>query len=72
MRETYSWDWVEQQSAETAAVWSDCSGSEPEPGPRYSASEQARREDAYDRELRAVEREAKKKPRTSAERLQAQ
>ena len=72
MRETYSWDWVQQQSAETAALWKDCAGQKPAAGPQYSPDEQARREDAYDRELRAVELEAKKKPRTSSESLQAQ
>lgn len=71
MRETYSWAWVEGQVAETIAVWGECAEGPQADGPRYSVEEQKRREKAYDEALSAVEREAKR-PRTRAERMEAQ
>ena len=72
MREAYSWAWVEAQVAQTIEVWNG-SAAGPEPrGPQYCLAQQRQREQAYDEALRAVEREAKKAPRTKAERLKAQ
>jgi hypothetical protein len=69
---TFDWAWVEAQSAQTIEVWKGCAGQQAEGGPRYSVPEQRKREKAYDEALRDVEREAKKKPRTAAERIEAQ
>jgi len=72
MREAYSWAWVEAKAARTIAVWNGCAAG-PEPrGPQYCPDQQRQREQQYDQALRAVEREARKAPRTKAQRLQAQ
>ncbi len=68
----YSWEWVEAQAARTIEVWNGCAAG-PEPhGPRYCLEQQKQREKAYDEALRTVEREAKRSPRTKADRLKAQ
>jgi hypothetical protein len=72
MRETFDWPWVEKQVAETIEVWNGCAARSAQGGQRYCAKEQAKREKAYDEGLYEVEREAKRKPRTRAERLKAQ
>jgi hypothetical protein len=72
MRETFDWAWVEAQVAQTVEVWNGCAVRTAKSRPRYSAEEQARREKAYDEGLESVEREAKKRRRTRAERLEAQ
>lgn len=72
MQERFDWPWVEAQVAQTIEVWNGCAARPAQGGPRYCAAEQARREQAYDEGLEAVEREAKRKPRTKADRLQAQ
>jgi hypothetical protein len=72
MKQHYSWSWVEAQVAQTIVVWNDCAGRLWPGGPRYSPGEQRKREKAYDEGLRAVEREARKAPRTKAQRLEAQ
>ncbi|MGP8174558.1 MAG: hypothetical protein ACLP7O_08430 [Terracidiphilus sp.] len=72
MEKLYSWSWVEAQVAQTIVVWKDCAGRLWPGGPRYSPEEQRKREKAYDEGLRAVEREARKAPRTKAQRLEAQ
>lgn len=72
MQETYSWPWVESQVAQTIEVWNGCAGQPALGGARYTRDEQKKRETAYDKELRTVEREAKRSPRTRAERLEAQ
>ena len=60
MDELYNWAWIEAEAAQTAAAWeASASGQTPE-GQRYSASEQRRREKAYDAGLEAVESEAKR------------
>ncbi len=71
MEQTYNWTWVEQQVAQTIAVWEGCAGRPWQGGPLYSAKEQKKREKAYSEGFRAVEREARKVPRTLAERLAA-
>ena len=72
MREAYSWDWVEAQVAQTIEVWNGSAARSAPRGPQYGPAEQRKREKAYDEGLEAVEREAKKKPRTRAERLAMQ
>ena len=72
MRETYSWSWVETQVAQTLEVWNGSAARQAHAGPWYNPDEQKKREKAYDKALREVEREAKRSPRTRAERLEAQ
>ena len=72
MRQVFSWPWVEEQAAQTIEIWNDSVAPSTLAGRRFSLKEQQEREKAYDEELEAVEREAKKAPRTKAERLAAQ
>jgi len=48
--------WVEDQIAETSALWERCSSGAVQEGRRYSRTEQSERERAYDNALEAVER----------------
>ncbi len=72
MQQHYSWSWVEAQVAQTIQVWDAGATRSPHDGPRYTLKEQQRREKAYDQGLQAVEREARKVPRSKAERLKTQ
>ena len=72
MQQRYSWSWVEAQVAQTIEVWNRGAARSAQDGPRYSLKEQQQREKAYDQGLRAVEREARRNPRSKAERLQSQ
>lgn len=72
MQQRYSWSWVETQVARTIDVWNNSGAPLSLSGPRYSVAEQRAREKAYDRELQAVEQEAKSSPRSRPERLAAQ
>jgi hypothetical protein len=72
MKQLYSWSWVEEQVAQTIVAWKDGAARPWQGGPIYSLREQQKRENAYDEGLRAVEREARKAPRTKAQRLEAQ
>jgi hypothetical protein len=72
MEDHYSWSWVEAQVAQTIEAWNECAARSLPVIPRYTLKEQRIREKAYDQSLRAVEREARKAPRTPAERLLAQ
>jgi hypothetical protein len=72
MWEAYSWEWVEAQVAQTIEVWNGSAASSAPRGPQYCLAQQRKREKAYDEGLREVEREAKKTPRTKAERLAMQ
>jgi hypothetical protein len=72
MRQRYSWSWVEAAVAQTIEVWNDSIVPSALGGRQYGLKEQQTREKAYDKELRAVEREAKKAPRSRPERLAAQ
>jgi hypothetical protein len=72
MQETYSWPWIEARVAQTIEVWNGCAVQPAHGRPRYRPDEQKQREKAYDQALGEVEREAKRSPRTRAERLQAQ
>ncbi len=57
--------------AQTVEAWNGCAVRALPAGPRYTRKEQRTREKAYDQGLRAVEREARRNPRTPAERLGA-
>jgi hypothetical protein len=72
MRDLYSWSWVDAQVQQAIASWNGCALPFLPDSPRYSPSEQHKREKAYDQGLRAVQREARRMPRTPAERLQVQ
>jgi hypothetical protein len=62
--------WVEEQVEQTIGVWRDCAGDLQQGLPQFSIHEQRKREKAYDDGLRAVQKEARKTPRSAAERLQ--
>ena len=68
MEQLYSWSWVEDQVNWTADRWNRCAARSIPPIPRFTPREQRRREKAYDEGLRSVEREARRVPRTHAER----
>jgi hypothetical protein len=73
MRQRYSWSWVGAQVAQTIEVWNGSAVPSALHGRQYyTPQEQKKREKAYDKGLRAVEREAKRVPRTRAERTAAQ
>ncbi len=72
MKQRYTWSWVEAQVGQTIVAWKDGAARPWRGGPIYSLREQKKRENAYDEGLRAVEREARKAPRTKAQRLEAQ
>jgi hypothetical protein len=65
----YNWAWVEAQVANTTDVWNGSASRVTHYGQRYSCKEQQKREKAYDQALQAVEGEAKRAPRTKAERI---
>jgi hypothetical protein len=69
MRQLYSWPWVEAQVAQTIEIWKAGAQRPPQGGPRFSPEQQEEREKAYDEGLVAVEREAKRIPRTQPDRL---
>jgi len=68
----YTWAWVESEVTATIEQWNSCAGKTVNAGPQLSRKEQARREEAYDEALHAVEHEAKHVRRGRAERLAAQ
>jgi hypothetical protein len=72
MQQLYSWSWVEAQVAQTIEVWNGGAAQSAQDGPRYNLKEQQKREKAYDQGLRAVEREARRAPRSKAERIKTQ
>jgi len=72
MAQHYNWPWVDDQTAQTMAAWQACAARPWPGGPQFTTREQRKREKAYDQGLRAVEAEARKVPRSRADRLQAQ
>ena len=72
MDQIYSWAWIETQVAQTIDVWNACGSQEARGGRHYGPEEQARREEAYDRELQSVEQEVRRAPRAKAERIETQ
>lgn len=69
MQQHYDWAWVEAQVAQTIDTWNGLAEQPAHEGRRYGLREQQEREKAYDHALRIVEYEARKAPRTQAERL---
>ena len=72
MSERYDDRWVESQVSRCAALWNECAPEPPSLEPRYSRRDHEAREIAYDAELRAVEGEARRAPRTVAARAETQ
>jgi hypothetical protein len=68
MSETYNGPWVETQVAGCAEEWNLSAGDRSPGGPAYSLRDHQAREIAYDAELKAVEWEARRVPRTAAAR----
>jgi hypothetical protein len=68
MRPTFSWPWVESQSAATAESWLACARRPPPQGPAHTPQEQIAREHVYDECLRTVESHLCNRPRTPADR----
>ena len=68
----YSWSWVKTRVAQTLEAWETCALHPALPARHYTPQEQQKRENAYEEGLRAVEQEAKRAPRTRADRLRAQ
>jgi hypothetical protein len=71
MKRPYTQTWVEEQVAQSIEEWAACGACFLPAVPRYALNEQRRREKAYDEGLRAVEREARRAPRTPSGRVQA-
>ena len=72
MQPIYSWSWVEAQVEQTIAVWNSAAAPSTLNEAQYNRKQQQEREKAYDRALRAVEREVKRAPRTKADRIKTQ
>jgi hypothetical protein len=65
MEQRYIWSWVETQVAQSVEVWNHCAGQSLPPFPRFTAQEQGKRERAYNRGLRSVEKIARRVPHTT-------
>src|ERR1700722_3507131 len=72
MERLHGWDWIEGQVARSADVWNGMAPDYAFGGPFYTAKEQEQREQAYDRALKEVEREAKSARSKHADRSQIQ
>jgi hypothetical protein len=72
MKHGYSQAWVEAKTAETMEQWSLCAATALPAGTKYTAKEHRAHEKAYDKGLRAVEREGRRAARASAMRLETQ
>ena len=68
MHPTFSWPWVECQSAATAESWRACAQRSLPSGPVYTPQDQSAREHVYDDCLRTVESDLCNRPRTPADR----
>jgi len=71
MPETIDWPWVQQRVADTSEIWNQCAAHTTNNAPHYSPEEQTRRECIYDEALNDVEREARRKPLTRRQKLEA-
>jgi len=71
MPENFDWPWVQQRVADISEIWNQCAAQPTSNAPHYSPEEQARRECIYDEALNDVEREARRKPLTRAQKLEA-
>jgi len=67
MEQRYEWTWVEAHAAQTIELWNTCAKRGVPLSPRYAVREQRKHEKSYDQGLRAVQREAKRSPRTAAD-----
>jgi hypothetical protein len=65
MEPQYSWSWVEARVGESIEVWNDCAARSLPLSPRYTLKEQRKHEEAYDKALGAVQREARRTERTT-------
>jgi hypothetical protein len=72
MEQLYSWPWVQAQVAQTIEGWNSCALPSIPQSAHYTARQQRAHEKAYDKGLRAVQRETRRAPRNAAERLAAQ
>jgi hypothetical protein len=72
MEQRYPWSWVETQVAETMEEWSRCALPSLPPCVRFTRREQRAHEKAYDKGLRAVQREVRRIPRNATARLAMQ
>jgi len=72
MEHRYSQAWVEAQTAETMEQWNRCEETSLPAAAQYTAKEHRAHEKAYDKGLKAVQREGRRVPRSAAERLQMQ
>jgi hypothetical protein len=72
MEHRYSWSWIEGEVEQAAELWRVCALPFLPPSVRYTTREQRAHEKAYDKGLRAVQREGRRVPRTAAERLLVQ
>lgn len=80
MEELFTPAWVDAQVAHSIELWNDCAAQpapnctsiRPQFAPRFSPDDQQRREDAYDEALQSVEREARRMPRSKADRVAGQ
>src|ERR1700735_4158202 len=73
MEELFNLAWVDAQVTHSIDLWNDCAmqpgSNSPQLRPQFTPQEQQRREDAYDEALQAVEREARRIPRSKADRV---
>ena len=72
MEQPYCWSWVEAEVARTIETWKASARPSIPQSAHYSARQQRAHEKAYDKGLRAVQRETRRAPRNAAERLAAQ
>jgi hypothetical protein len=72
MEQTYNWPWVTTQVARVVRAWEACTRMPLPPGPAYEVREQKRREAIYDSAVEKVEREAKRRPCSSADQIAMQ
>ena len=68
--ESYDDVWVARQVEQTVDLWESCAAGARQITRRYSSSEQAEHERAYDRALEAVERDLQSKPETALQRIE--
>lgn len=67
MQDSVTWQWIETQVEQTAAIWHECACRSPQATRQYHPREQRERERAYDKALHAIEREARHSTRVRSE-----
>jgi len=68
MRHPFDWPWIEEQVARSIDLWNGVSSAPPREESVYTQREQEKREQAYDRALKEVEREARRASRMCTDR----